>query len=251
MKAERRMPITRQRHQLRGNDVHAWVLDLQANADEVRGYAEWLSADEHARSEQYRQTRDRDHFIVRRGKLREVLGGYLDQSPGQLRFGRSDHGKPHLVMPAADIRFSVSHSGDVAVFGFALGHELGVDVERMRDDIDVEQIASVFFSATEQAQLGELTTDRHREGFYRSWSCKEAFVKSLGTGLSHPLHDFDVEVDPSEPACLLATRPDKAEAGLWSLHAFIARSDYCVAVAARCRDWNLTVFDDSRDPALA
>jgi 4'-phosphopantetheinyl transferase len=240
------MPVRRPRRQLGRNEVHAWIVDLTADAGEICRYAGWLSADEHVRARQFRRSQDRDRFVLRRGKLREALCEYLDQAPGQLRFAQSRHGKLHLVAPAADIRFSVSHSDDLAAFGFASGHDLGVDIERIRIDSDVDQVASEFLSAAEQAQLLELKQGCRIDAFYRCWSCKEAFVKALGTGLSHPLRDFDVQVDLSEPACILATRPDAMEASRWSLHAFTSMRDYYVAVAARCRDWQLTVFDENK-----
>jgi len=240
------MPVGRPCRQLGRNEVHAWIVDLRADPGEICRYAGWLSADEHVRARQLRRSQDRNRFVVRRGKLREALGEYLDQAPGQLRFAQSRHGKPHLVAPAADIRFSVSHSDDVTVFGFAFGQDLGVDIERIRNDSNVHQVAAEFLSAAEQSQLLELKQGCRIEAFYRCWSCKEAFVKALGTGLSHPLRDFDVQVDLSVPACILATRPDATEASRWSLHAFTPMRDYYVAVAVRRPDWQLTVFDESK-----
>jgi phosphopantetheinyl transferase len=46
------------------------------------------------------------------------------------------------------LRFNVSHSGDVAVIGFALGKEIGVDVERRRARTGLASLAQLDFTRT-------------------------------------------------------------------------------------------------------
>lgn len=52
--------------------------------------------------------------------------------------------------------------------------------------------------------------------FLRCWTRKEAYVKALGEGLTHPLADFDVSVGASE-AALLAVRNVPWRAADWGL----------------------------------
>ena len=60
-------------------------------------------------------------------------------------------GKPALSRRFADydLRFNVSHSEDVAVYAFALGREIGIDVEAIRVIRDADDIAARFFSRCE------------------------------------------------------------------------------------------------------
>jgi 4'-phosphopantetheinyl transferase len=240
---------SRQRRRLCENDVHIWMVDLRAVPETIRGYSQWLTADERARAERFRRSQDCRRFIVRRAWLRNILGEYLDEPPGLLRFGSTEHGKPYLAA-ATDLKFSVSHSEDLSVFAFAFDREVGVDVERIRSDLDLEQMASGVLSEVEQIQFRALPPDLRLEAFFRCWSCKEAFLKATGTGLSRSLGEFDVIVHPAEPARIVATRPDATEAGRWSLRAFRARDDYQVALAVSGRNWELTVFDDGDHRAV-
>jgi hypothetical protein len=68
------------------------------------------------------------------------------------------------------------------------------------------------------------------DAFFRYWTLKEAFIKALGEGLSHPLHQFDVTI---ESPIALITRPDASEAANWSLQRVDAGPDHAAAFALR------------------
>ena len=133
----------------------------------------------------------------------------------------------------------MSHSGNAALLAFARGRALGVDVEYMREDFDHAAIAARFFSENEQSQLAALPpADRYR-GFFRCWTRKEAYIKAAGTGLSLPLHQFDVSLKPDDENALLSTRPDGAEAARWSMREVPAGDGYVAALCVRGQGWTL------------
>ncbi|MCL5995999.1 MAG: 4'-phosphopantetheinyl transferase, partial [Chloroflexi bacterium] len=130
-------------------DVHVWRADLD-QPDAVLGQLEsFLSVDEQARANRFHFERDRGRFVAGRGVLRAIIGTYLDVRPEQVMFRYGQRGKPALAMPLAqgvsgvqgELRFNVSHSHDLALFAFARGQEIGVDLERVRPIVDAEQIA--------------------------------------------------------------------------------------------------------------
>src|SRR5262249_56606268 len=83
--------------------------------------------------------------------------------------------------------------------------------------------AERLFSPEERRRLSALPPEQWRDGFYNCWTRKEAFVKALGLGLSHPLDSFDVAVEPGEPATLLSP------VGGWSMQGFAPRPGYLAA----------------------
>lgn len=215
-----------------GEDVQLWRIDLDALASAESRWQAILSPDERDRASRFHFERDRLHFSAARACLRTLLGRYLGSEPQELRFRYSDKGKPELAQPHASsgLTFNLSHSGGVALIGLTRNRPIGVDIEHIRDDFDTAAIAQRFFSAAEQERILKLPPDQQHRAFFRCWTLKEAFIKALGEGLSHPLHQFDVSVDAEAPVSLV-TRPNASEAELWELHPVEAGAGYAAAVA--------------------
>ena len=226
------------------DEVQLWRVDLEAiRADESR-WRQVLSADELTRASRFLSPHDRQRFVASRALLRIVLASYLATEPLRLSFSYSKKEKPSLD-PAcnnSEITFNVSHSGGIALFAFNRKRELGVDVEQIRGDSDLDAIARRFFSAHEQRQLAALPAAEKVEAFFRCWTRKEAYIKATGDGLSLPLSQFDVSISNGAPSALLATRPDASEAGRWLLREVPAGSGYTAALCVRGQDWKLNTW---------
>jgi 4'-phosphopantetheinyl transferase len=142
--------------------------------------------------------RDRKLWMRSRGVLRALLGRYLGKDPATLRFLASPYGKPALLdhapegsSPGPDpessavtrMQFNLSHSGGLALYVFAAGVSVGVDVELARRPIDEVAIASRTFGASEAERLRELDPETRRREFLRAWVRHEARLKCLGVGI--------------------------------------------------------------------
>jgi 4'-phosphopantetheinyl transferase len=172
-------------------ELHVWAVRLGV-ADYARSVA-ILDATEQARAARFRFEPDRVRFAVARATLRERLAGYLGVAPGTVAFGVAPKGKPFLAAPeSTDLQFNVSHSGDVALLGFARGFPVGVDVERCRPDVAVLDLAQRFFAPAEADAVRAASPEARLEVFYRCWSRKEAVLKATGEGLALALDSFIV-----------------------------------------------------------
>ena len=223
---------------LPADEVHVWRAELAQVAPAERRWEPILSPDERTRAARFHFSRDRQHFTATRALLRIILAGYLASDPGDLTFRYSKTGKPSLNS-AENLEFNVSHSGEVALLAFTRGRQVGVDVEHLRENFDHEAIARRFFSRQEQQQLAELAPAERYRGFFRCWTRKEAYIKAEGTGLSLPLHQFDVSLGTGEASLLLATRPESVEAARWTLCEVPAGNDYLAALCVQGGGWRL------------
>ena len=224
---------------LEKNDVHVWKASLDLNSSELDCLRQTLATDEQKRAERFRFKKHRDRFIVGRGVLRTILGMYLDRHPDQFRFRYTQYGKPELSVEADDLSFNLSHSRDLALYAVTQKREIGVDVEFIREDINLLGIAKRFFSEREYAQLQALPRSCQLQTFFDCWTRKEAFIKAKGEGLLLALDQFDVSIAPGKPAALLRTKWDPGEASLWSLRSLKPAPGYAAALAVAEKNWNL------------
>lgn len=227
-------------------EVHIWRIALQQPAPVLGELRELLSGDECERAAHFRFEVHRRRFIVARGALRRILARYLRIDPGKLVFEYEAYGKP---VPAAaqnvsGVHFNLSHADELAVCVVVRNRRAGIDIEstsrRMRD---ADKIARRFFSATESAAFLALPRQEKQQAFFRCWTRKEAFIKAIGEGLTHPLHLFDVAFLPDEPPALLRTRPDPAEAGKWTLLAFDPGEGYTAAAVIEGKDFDVRCYE--------
>jgi 4'-phosphopantetheinyl transferase len=222
--------------------IHVWQVSLVVPESSFLEFSNLLSQDERERASRFHFERDARKFTVARGSTRSILSAYVKQARPDLQFTYSQHGKPSIGGASGEIRFSVSHSGDFALVAVTCGREVGVDIEKIREDVETDKLAERFFSEAERLAIRALPAERRVPAFFRCWSCKEAFLKAQGVGLSRPLDSFDVEVDADRPARLLATRPSADEARRWLLYDIEAPAGYAAAAAAEGAVSDVTIL---------
>ena len=207
---------TSTRFDLVGRSVHIWhtrALDSHSVAEMCEPL---LGSTERSYAERFRFDPLRHGFMVNRAVLRTLLGFYLKTPPAEIEFTYGLQGKPRLAA-ASGMSFNASRSGDLAVFAFTLGCELGVDVEQIRHLPDMHSIAERFFCPEEKAELMALRSNQRESAFYLCWTRKEAFVKAIGVGLSDQLSQFRVTLQPGKPALLVHSAVDSGSHD-WTLH---------------------------------
>src|SRR5512133_38012 len=70
--------------------VHLWRFPLDSSPSELSVLKGYLSADELLRAERLLNRRKAQHFVVGRGRLRQILGSYLHFDPAALDFIYND-----------------------------------------------------------------------------------------------------------------------------------------------------------------
>ena len=226
---------------LEPGQVDVWKIALDQPADVVADLRGVLSTGEIERAERFRVDRGAQRYIVGRGALRRLLERYTGLVAKELAFDHNEFGKPEL--PGSEIMFNLSHSHGIALFAVTRDRAIGVDIERIREEVTMDKIAGRFFSPAEARALSALPAHQQAEAFFDCWTRKEAWIKARGRGLSIALNSFEVSLAPGEPARLLATRPDPEEASRWSLLALECEPGYAAALAVAGEIGNVRVAD--------
>ena len=215
---------------LRDGELHIWRASLDPQSEVLEQLRATLDSAEQERAARFHFQRDRDHFTACRGILREVLGGYMGQSPASIQFEYGAYGKPSVRTDAAmaRMRFNLSHSHGVCVLAFSRDRELGIDVEAIRAEFAGEEIAERYFSPRELAELRSLPAAVRTQAFFLCWTRKEAYIKARGLGLQIPLDSFSVSLTPDAPAVL-----SSVDASQWNLHSLEAWPNFAAAIVER------------------
>lgn len=230
-------------------EVHLWRAELDVAPALLDVLGTCLNAEEMERSARFRRVLDRNRFVAARGWLKTLLARYLDAAPSEIRLAVGPDGKPRLAGGLGRLRFNLAHSDRVAVFAVAWDREVGVDVERLRPDFPIDEVARHFFSIREQADLAALPRSDRLRAAFDCWTRKEAYLKAVGTGLLRPLDEFDVTIRPGEPLRLHDRRaPDGRR---WSLHGFDAGEGYSAAVVVEGGDCRVPGVARPLAPVLA
>ncbi len=232
------------------DEVHVWGINLAYSAGNLDPHAYHLSAEERERASRFHFDWDRKRFILSHGSLRAILGHYLDLPPEAIVFGLGEHGKPNLdpVPNNAGTRFNLSHSGDLVLIAVARQSEVGVDVEKIRPEIELERLAKRFFSADEAEGLMALESGLRLQAFFRCWTRKEAYIKAHGKGLSIPLNQFRVSLEPDVLPALLANWEDPQETYRWSIHDIDLGEEYLGALAVEGKQKQIRYWNYFPDP---
>ncbi|QYJ99674.1 4'-phosphopantetheinyl transferase superfamily protein [Shewanella alkalitolerans] len=152
-------------------------------------------------------------------------------APSEWRFDYLDKGKPVLskdFFARSQLVFNLSHSGDYMLLAIAQAPqlELGVDIERLRQNTNIHAILNHYFTRQEREALLALPSARQRERFFDLWALKESYIKAKGLGLALSLKSFFFELSETEHQALNFKGLDTRQARLeQAARLFIVKED--------------------------
>jgi 4'-phosphopantetheinyl transferase len=218
-------PVLRE---LEPGEVHVWRVNLDVDPVCLVDLRQVLTEDERQRSDRFRFEVDRQRFIVARATLRHLLATYLETTPEQVQFCYGNRGKPAIAYPSTDLAFNISHSQNRMLCALTYHHRVGIDLEFLREMKDLESLATRFFQPSECKAMITLAKGQRTAAFFHLWTCKEAILKAIGTGL---IGLENVELCLKENCVeLIRLEGDRRAASDWFLYSFTAESGYASAL---------------------
>lgn len=165
-------------------EVHLCLVSLRADEKDLAVCFDVLTPEEQLRTQKYLSVTARHDFLVSRAVLRGLIRAYCPQLPLNFAISVGPFGKPYVALAEMEVPlfFNVSHSGHIALLGFSLEREIGVDIEEVRDIKGLVGIARTVFSERETEFFHSISDLERRALFFRLWTCKEALLKEEGTG---------------------------------------------------------------------
>jgi 4'-phosphopantetheinyl transferase len=203
--------------------VDVWSVELTLERERLEDFRGYLSQQELQRAAKFINPMHGDRWIAARGYLRYILSQYLDRPPAQIAFSYEAQGKP--TIEGYPIEFNLSHSRDRAIYGIGTKYPIGIDLEYVHS-LPAADLVDRFFSPAEQASFHNLPAEIQQAAFFHAWTQKEAYLKACGTGLSTPLDQIEVSIDPHQPAAIIAA-PTRA---IWQIHKLEISPEYAAAI---------------------
>jgi 4'-phosphopantetheinyl transferase len=205
-----------------------------------------LSKDEQAAANKFHFDRDRRRYIISHSTLRKILSQYLRTSDTKIKFTHDKFGKPALESNAVQINFNMSHSGDMALFAIASRKSVGVDIEYIHPIEDLQGVAKSFLSTAEKKEFLDIPEEMQLEAFFRGWTRKEALSKAIGKGISLPLDQVEVGVNPNQDPMLKIGEVNDLNRTDWQLVDLIPSPGYVGALAVENLEMSIRLFTYSK-----
>ena len=233
---------------LRGTQVDVWRTPVDLAHHPLVFFRSFLSPDEITRADQFKNASAHRQFVVTRCMLRHLLGRYAGVPPIEIQLKKTPQGKPFPVFPHhVTLQCNVSHTQGMALVAISGGPAVGIDVETVDRTINAEELAQRFFSACEAQHLAEVGDDQRAWWFLTYWTCKEAFLKMQGTGLSADLSEYEIEFNPGGPATRVKSRLSHNSHTPYFLSQLNPGTGFVGAIAVEAASPEITYFDWNPD----
>lgn len=217
--------------------IHVWHVNLQLTDSEYQQLKTVLNPEEQQRLQRYTHQPAQQQFLAARGRLKQLLAGYLGTEPGCIQFELGQYSKPRLAGTTLDngLVFNLSHSGTVALIAISKNRALGIDVEKINTKHNLQGMAQRCFSNQELNSWNQSADSDKTTEFYEYWCAKEAFLKATGRGLALGMQHCVIDLD--QP-CYISL-PEAYQTSDWQLHRIDVGNDYRAFVAGNGGEVNI------------
>lgn len=226
---------------LSSSTIDIWPVTLTGGDAEYSRCLDWLDQQERARAARFLRRQDRERYVLAHGGLRFILGLYLGLAPARIEFSSTSTRKPTLAglgPEHAAVTFNLSHAHGNAMVAIGQGREVGVDLEMIREDVEVLKLAERFFSDREQLYMRSSAPELRIREFFHYWVAKEAVLKAEGVGLA-ALQSCEIDWSNGSGRDGVSVRLAGHSPLPWVVRTLDCGLGWAGAVAAQGLDWTI------------
>ncbi len=145
----------------------------------------YLTDEDKLRAMSFRDPEHGFRWMTWRASLRRILGDAIGVQPRDVPVVFNDFGKPLLAAPFDCLYFSLSHCDDLALLALCPDGPVGIDLEPLDR---AGQLSGCETTFCHQDEIDGLPADEAEacSRLLEIWTAKEAVLKAVGTGFSHP-----------------------------------------------------------------
>jgi 4'-phosphopantetheinyl transferase len=151
-------------------------------------YLSLLSKDMQKDILRYRLEDDRRRSLLGKITLLNYFNRYTNFNLVDIE--RTSYNRPYIKNSNVD--FNISHSKDYVVCAFSKNNSIGIDIEALNFDININDFKSIF-SRNEFDLI--INSNKSIEIFYKLWTIKEAILKADGRGFIAEPKDITINIE--------------------------------------------------------
>ena len=178
---------------IKKGEVLILVFEIDSTQEKWSDYDKILSKNEKNKANEFQYLDDKLSFTKCRSILRSTLSKWLNCGPSEINIIHRENGKPYLEHSKV-IEFNITHTKGLAAIAFSIDSEVGIDVENLNREINLDQVAKKVFTTSEQSLINGNNQNDKKKTFFRLWTSKESYLKSTGLGLR--IDPREISVDP-------------------------------------------------------
>ena len=181
---------------LSNGHIHIWTVSLHASSDQI-GYLRSVLSDSEQRKASYFNVDHAQHsYIVSQAVLRILLAAYLDSRPEDIVLGTQKKGKP-FVIHKHPVFFNISNSNNLCAYAFSPDAEVGIDIEKIRDLPDIDQLIERNLTNSEREYCLKIP-GKKLSRFFQFWTFKESYLKAIGEGMRLTPENMEFSIENGE-----------------------------------------------------
>lgn len=213
-------------------EIHLWTVSLDTSINQIEKLQSVLSPEEIKKTAYYKYEPLQHNYIVTQSVLRMLLSAYLDIRPVDVQMGVHKKGKPYLINDPS-LFFNISNSQGICVYAFSRDVEVGIDVEKIRDLPDLDQLIEKNLTPRERKYFRK-DPDKRLTRFFQFWTFKESFLKAIGEGMR--LTPENLEFSLEDGTIRLQFTNYGIDASGWQFKDFTREGNYTGALAYTGKD---------------
>jgi 4'-phosphopantetheinyl transferase len=204
--------------------IVVWITKVSASQESLPYLESCLDSKDQVRAARFRFPEDRARFLLGRTLVRKSLGLYLHQSPETIELAHTSKGRPFFPQDET-LQFSISHTRDLVAIALTAGAKVGIDLEYMRLNLDLLELARRILSVEDFQIFQNTPTCEKSAAFFRAWTRKEAYLKARGEGIAEGLQLVSVSLGAEKISPIKDAREGCASEN-WRLHTLPVSANY-------------------------